>query len=215
MSLRPYSATTACSDSLNIAMQSMDVAIRLAESAGIPVQHRLEEISRDMHQVCEDLGHLHRQENREAAQAVVASTPGIPVPIANMLLNLHPQERIALDAATRHGKLAPSCDNDRLACESLFRKGVFRFDADSNFVIDEKYAPWIKRADTPHEILAALPVHLRELVRVIAANGGKLRTVPDGQYEHSYHDLLTRGVLVNDGATDRFRIADPFKDIAA
>lgn len=214
MSIRPYSATTACSDSLNIAMQSMDVAIRLAESAGIPVQHRLEEISRDMHQVCEDLGHLHRQENREAAQAVVNSTPGIPIPIANMLLNLHPQERIALDMATRHGKLNPDCDNDRLACESLFRKGVFKFDGANNFVIDEKYAPWIKRAPTPHEILANLPTHLRELLRVVDARGGKAHVPHDSQHEKDYHQLVSKGILVNDGATDRFRIALPFHDIA-
>lgn len=214
MSTNDYTLTTACSDSLSIAMQSVGLAIRLAAAAGIPVQHRLEEIHHDMHAICDDLGHLHRQENRAAAEAVVQATPGIPIPIANMLVNLHPQERIALDMATRHGKLNPEKDNDRLACESLFRKGVFKFDVDSNFVIDEKYAPWIKRAPTPHEILAALPTGLRDLVRLIAARGS-LRILSDSQHERDYYDLRERGILVTDGRLDQLRIADPFKDIAA
>lgn len=213
MSTNDYTLTTACSDSLSIAMQSVGLAIRLAQAAGIPVQHRLEEIHHDMHSICDDLGHLHRQENRAAAQAVVQATPGIPIPIANMLVNLHPQERIALDMATRHGKLNPEKDNDRLACESLFRKGVFKFDVDNNFVIDQKYAPWIKRAPTPHEILAGLSPDDRDLVRMIAERKGKLQ--PASPLTRDQCDKLRQaGVLVNDGATDKFRLADPFADIA-
>lgn len=141
--------------------------------------------------------------------------PSIPIPIANMLVNLHPQERIALDAAVRNGALEPRTSNDRAACESLFRKGVFRLNPESRYEIESKYAPWVKRAQTPHEILAALPVHLRELLRVLASRGGKIHVQPDGQHERDYYDLRERGILINDGATDRFLIARPYQDIAA
>lgn len=169
-----------------------------------------------------------RQDYFDAAERLVASgqivkradgkyeppEASIPIPIANMLVNLHPHERMALDAAVL-APINPKNANDRLACESLFRKGVFRLNPESAFEIEPKYAPWAKRALTPHEILANLPVHLRELLRVIDASGGKVRNVPDGQQERSYGELLAKGILVSDGALDRLRIADPFKGIAA
>lgn len=212
---QPYTMTTACADSVDIAMSAVGAAHNQAKAANLPILARLEEISHALQSVNADLGMLLNQERQMIRDAATQAAPGIPVAIANMLVNLHPQERIALDAAVRHGSLDPSTKNDRHACESLFRKGVFRFDAQNRFVIEEKYAPWVKRAATPHEILAALPTHLRELVRVLAARGGKIHVQPDCQYERSYDELRNRGILVADGALDKFRIADPFKDIAA
>lgn len=217
---KEYTTTTATRDALNLALGAINMARNFAEQSALPVVRRLELMLVEITEIEKDVQHVERQvdaiDPRKTVPEVTFVTPGrVPPAIASMLTNLHPQERIALDAATRHGSLDPASQNDRLACESLFRKGVFRLNAQSRFEIEPLYTPWIKRAPTPHEILAALPNHQRELLRVLAARGGKIHVPPDGQYERDYYALRERGILVSDGALDKFRLADAYKDIAA
>lgn len=213
---KAYNTTTATRDALDLALGAANMAHTLAQQAGLPVVRRLELLLVELTEIEKDVQHVERQRGQDAGSQVEPSqaAPSIPIPIANMLVNLHPHERMALDAAVM-APINPTNANDRLACESLFRKGVFRLNRENAFEIEAKYAPWVKRALTPHEILANLPVHLRELLRVMAARGGKAHVPHDGQHEHDYYKLRSDGILVSDGAGDRFRIADPFKDIAA
>lgn len=215
---KPYTKTTAVRDALDLALGATNMAHEFAQQAGLPVVRRLEVLLVELTEIEKDVQHVERQAASEPNTSQVSpgqGLPSIPPHIASMLVNLHPMEKMALDAAVRNGSLDPSSQNDRRACESLFKKGVFEFDPQNRFVIAPAYAPFAARHETPHEILAKLPVHLRELLRVIAAKGGKVRTVPDGQRERDYNDLLGRAILVTDGAFDQLRIADPFKDIAA